>query len=75
MNMCRLVDYVPVLPRDAKLEISKKSGVSYPEVTRMFRGLVTKETPKVIEATKQLLKERGIMLDPEKFGKNALQEA
>jgi len=73
--MNELIELLPVLPKGAKQEISKKSGVSYPEVTRMFRGLVTKETPKVIEATRQLLKERGIMLDPEKFGKNALQEA
>jgi len=73
--MNELTMMVSILPKDAKQEIAKKTSVSYSEVTRMFRGLETKDTPKVIAATKELLRERGIILDPSKFGENALQKA
>jgi len=61
--MITLKDLQPVTPRGAIKEIADKSGVGYTEVTRMFKG------------TKELLRDRGIMLDPAKFGENALQEA
>ena len=73
--MTTLKDLQPVTPKGAMKEIAVKSGVSYTEVTRMFKGLETKDTPKVLRATKELLRERGIILDPVKFGENALQEA
>ncbi|HCT31507.1 MAG TPA: hypothetical protein DIW31_12460 [Bacteroidales bacterium] len=73
--MITLKDLQPVTPRGAIKEIADKSGVGYTEVTRMFKGLETKDTPKVLKVTKELLRDRGIMLDPAKFGENALQEA
>lgn len=69
--MCDFVKLSQALPKDAKRVIAIKTGVSYPEITRMFRGMDSPKAQIVLEATKELLNERGIILDPAKYGEMA----
>lgn len=46
-----------ILPHGAIKEISSKSGVQYCQVSRIFNGLTTKDTLKVMEVTAEYLKE------------------
>lgn len=66
-----LMNLAPVLPKGAMREIAEKTGVSYPDVTRMFRGMASQKTQMVLDATRELLNERGIILDPKIYGETA----
>lgn len=57
-----------VLPKGAMKDIANKAEMSYTTVTMIFKGYESKEAPRVLEATKELLSERGIILDPAKYG-------
>jgi len=43
------------LPRNGMKAIAAKTNIPYIEITRMFKGLETKRTPKVIIATVEYL--------------------
>ncbi len=67
-SITTLKNYRKALPTGALREIAEKVGLSNATVTMIFKGYESKEAPRVLEATKELLNERGIILDPEKYG-------
>ena len=46
-----------LLPSSGMKAIAEKTGIPYIEVTRMFNGLKSKRTPRLIEATYEYLAE------------------
>jgi hypothetical protein len=65
INVCaKLKTLKGVLPKGAMKDIAEKANMSYTTVTMIFKGYESKSAPKVLEAAKELLTEKGILLDP-----------
>lgn len=70
-SITTLKSFRKALPTGAMGEIAEKAGLSKAIVTMIFKGYESKEAPRVLAATKELLNERGIILDPAKYGEMA----
>lgn len=52
-----LKELKPLLPKGGITDISKKSGITQAQISRMFNGLTTKDQEKVLSITVEYLKD------------------
>lgn len=57
LNNMELKKVRHLLPKNGMKIIAERTGIPYTEVTRMFKGLETKRTGQIVEATAKYLEE------------------